>query len=129
MLIGIFVISYLEGVFMQVIWWVLEISLVIFCLGVVSVVIMLQIISVVMCNVLYVCFGLFVVFVFDSLCGVGGCECFESSNVVFVVQVVGLEMMCVVSVFEDLYMCLCNGWLICLSSEFMVMNICFYVFY
>lgn len=40
-MIGILVIVYLEGVFMVVLWWVLEIFLGIFCIGIVSVIFLL----------------------------------------------------------------------------------------
>lgn len=73
-------------------------------------------------NALYVRFGLFAAFVLDSLRGVGGRERFESSNVAFAAQAVGLETMRAASAFEDPHMRLRNGRLIRLSSEFMAMN-------
>ena len=92
-LIGIPATSHPEGAFMQAIWRVLEISLAILCSGVVSAVIMPQTTSAAMRNALYVRFGLFAAFVLDSLRGVGGRERFESSNVAFAAQAVGLETM------------------------------------
>ncbi len=65
---------------------------------------------------------LFAAFVLDSLRGVGGRERFESSNVAFAAQAVGLETMRAASAFEDPHMRLRNGRLIRLSSEFMAMN-------
>ncbi len=47
--------------------------------------------SAAMRNALYVRFGLFAAFVLDSLRGVGGRERFESSNVAFAAQAVGLR--------------------------------------
>ncbi len=121
-LIGIPATSHPEGAFMQAIWRVLEISLAILCSGVVSAVIMPQTTSAAMRNALYVRFGLFAAFVLDSLRGVGGRERFESSNVAFAAQAVGLETMRAASAFEDPHMRLRNGRLIRLSSEFMAMN-------
>ncbi|MGV8671550.1 FUSC family protein, partial [Pseudomonas aeruginosa] len=64
----------------------------------------------------------FAAFVLASLRGVGGRERFESSNVAFAAQAVGLETMRAASAFEDPHMRLRNGRLIRLSSEFMAMN-------
>ena len=103
---------------MQAIWRVLEISLAILCSGVVSAVIMPQTTSAAMRNALYVRFGLFAAFVLDSLRGVGGRERFESSNVAFAAQAVGLETMRAASAFEDPHMRLRSGRLIRLNNEF-----------
>ena len=121
-LIGIPATSHPEGAFMQAIWRVLEISLAILCSGVVSAVIMPQTTSAAMRNALYVRFGLFAAFVLDSLRGVGGRERFESSNVAFAAQAVGLETMRAASAFEDPHMRLRSGRLIRLNNEFMVMT-------
>jgi uncharacterized membrane protein YccC len=98
---------------------VLEISLGILCVTVVSAAILPQTASAAMRNALYQRFGVFALFVTDGLRGRSKREAFEASNVRFIAEAVGLEGLRSVTVFEDPHMRRRNGRLSRLNSEFM----------
>lgn len=118
-MVGLPVLAHPEGAFMAAVWRVLEISLGIVCSTLVSAAILPQTASAAMRNALYQRFGLFALFVTDGLRGRHPREGFESSNVRFIAEAVGLEGLRSVVVFEDPHMRRRNGRLMRMNSEFM----------
>lgn len=128
-LIGLFVLQYLDGVFMSVMMCVVEIMVGIVLVGVVSVFVFLQIIGEQMCMMVCKCFGSFVDYVVVVLLGQFDCVYIEIIYMCFVVDVVGFEVVCSMVVFEDLDMWMCSGCFVWLNSEFMSVLSWFYVLY
>lgn len=118
-MVGLPALAHPEGAFMAAVWRVLEISLGILCSTLVSAAILPQTASAAMRNALYQRFGVFALFVTDGLRGRSQRDSFESSNVRFIAEAVGLEGLRSVTVFEDPHMRRRNGRLSRLNSEFM----------
>lgn len=118
-MVGLPALAHPDGAFMAAVWRVLEISLGILCATLVSAAILPQTSSAAMRNALYQRFGTFALFVTDGLRGRSQREGFESSNVRFIAEAVGLEGLRSVTVFEDPHMRRRNGRLSRLNSEFM----------
>lgn len=118
-MVGLPALAHPEGAFMAALWRVLEISLGILCSTLVSAAILPQTTSAAMSNALYQRFGVFALFVTDGLRGRSQREGFESSNVRFIAEAVGLEGLRSITVFEDPHMRRRNGRLSRLNSEFM----------
>jgi uncharacterized membrane protein YccC len=118
-MIGLPALAHPESAFMAAVWRVLEISLGILCATLVSASILPQTASAAMRNALYQRFGVFALFVTDGLRGRSQRDAFESSNVRFIAEAVGLEGLRSVTVFEDPHMRQRNGRLSRLNSEFM----------
>ncbi|QJI30904.1 FUSC family protein [Pseudomonas sp. ADAK18] len=118
-MVGLPALAHPDGAFMAAVWRVLEISLGILCATLVSAAILPQTASAAMRNALYQRFGTFALFVTDGLRGRSQREGFESSNVRFIAEAVGLEGLRSVTVFEDPHMRRRNGRLSRLNSEFM----------
>ncbi|MGC5702518.1 FUSC family protein [Pseudomonas sp. NFXW11] len=118
-MVGLPALAHPEGAFMAAVWRVLEISLGILCSTLVSAAILPQTASAAMRNALYQRFGVFALFVTDGLRGRSQRDIFESSNVRFIAEAVGLEGLRSVTVFEDPHMRRRNGRLSRLNSEFM----------
>ncbi|MFO2465090.1 FUSC family protein [Pseudomonas sp. 15FMM2] len=118
-MIGLPALAHPDGAFMAAVWRVLEISLGILCATLVSAAILPQTASAAMRNALYQRFGVFALFVTDGLRGRSPRDGFESSNVRFIAEAVGLEGLRSVTVFEDPHMRRRNGRLSRLNSEFM----------
>ncbi|MGL4315698.1 MAG: FUSC family protein [Pseudomonas sp.] len=107
--------------FMQAVWRLLEISLGIFCAGVVSAAILPQTSTAAMRNALYQRFGAFAGFALGHLGG-GQRQAFEQANVAFAAQAVGLEALRSATTFEDPHMRLRSRRMARLNSEFMVLT-------
>ncbi|MDF2397666.1 FUSC family protein [Pseudomonas sp. 3MA1] len=118
-MVGLPALAHPEGAFMAAVWRVLEISLGILCSTLVSAAILPQTASAAMRNALYQRFGVFALFVTDGLRGRSQRDSFETSNVRFIAEAVGLEGLRSVTVFEDPHMRRRNGRLSRLNSEFM----------
>ncbi|POA20497.1 FUSC family protein [Pseudomonas sp. FW300-N1A1] len=118
-MVGLPALAHPDGAFMAAVWRVLEISLGILCATLVSAAILPQTASAAMRNALYQRFGVFALFVTDGLRGRSQSETFESRNVGFIAEAVGLEGLRSVTVFEDPHMRRRNGRLSRLNSEFM----------
>jgi len=103
---------------MAAVWRVLE-FLGILVSTLVSAAILPQTSSAAMRNALYQRFGVFALFVTDGLRGRSQRESFESTNVRFIAEAVGLEGLRSLTVFEDPHMRRRNGRLSRLNSEFM----------
>lgn len=118
-MVGLPALAHPDGAFMAAVWRVLEISLGILCSTLISAAILPQTASAAMRNALYQRFGVFALFVTDGLRGRSKAESFETSNVRFIAEAVGLEGLRSVTVFEDPHMRRRNGRLSRLNSEFM----------
>ena len=118
-MVGLPALAHPDGAFMAAVWRVLEISLGILCSTVVSAAILPQTASAAMRNALYQRFGVFALFVTDGLRGRSKADAFETNNVRFIAEAVGLEGLRSVTVFEDPHMRRRNGRLSRLNSEFM----------
>ena len=118
-MVGLPALAHPDGAFMAAVWRVLEISLGILCSTLVSAAILPQTASAAMRNALYQRFGVFALFVTDGLRGRSKRDAFETSNVRFIAEAVGLEGLRSVTVFEDPHMRRRNGRLNRLNSEFM----------
>ncbi|KAF1024846.1 MAG: p-hydroxybenzoic acid efflux pump subunit AaeB [Pseudomonas sp.] len=118
-MVGLPALAHPDGAFMAAVWRVLEISLGIVCSTLVSAAILPQTSSAAMRNALYQRFGGFALFVTDGLRGRSQREVFESTNVRFIAEAVGLEGLRSLMVFEDPHMRRRNGRLMRLNSEFM----------
>jgi len=121
-MVGLPVVAHPEGAFMAAVWRVLEISLGIMCSTMVSAAILPQSSSAAMRNALYQRFGVFARFVADGLRGVNERAAFETGNVRFIADAIGLEGLRSVTVFEDPHMRRRNGRLNRLNSEFMTIT-------
>ncbi|MEE4083328.1 FUSC family protein [Pseudomonas viridiflava] len=121
-MIGLPALAHPEGAFMAAVWRVLEISMGILCATAVSAVVLPQSASAAMRNALYQRFGVFARFVIDGLRGTQAQDAFETGNVRFVAEAIGLEGLRSVTVFEDPHMRRRNGRLNRLNSEFMAIT-------
>ncbi|MBP1127865.1 MULTISPECIES: FUSC family protein [Pseudomonas] len=118
-MVGLPALAHPDSAFMAAVWRVLEISLGILCSTLVSAAILPQTASAAMRNALYQRFGMFALFVTDGLRGRYQRDGFETANVRFIAEAVGLEGLRSVTVFEDPHMRRRNGRLNRLNSEFM----------
>jgi uncharacterized membrane protein YccC len=98
------------------------IGLGILCSTAVSAAILPQSSGAAMRNALYLRFGVFARFVADGLRGVSSAQAFETGNVRFVAEAIGLEGLRSVTMFEDPHMRRRNGRLNRLNSEFMAIT-------
>ena len=121
-MIGLPALAHPESSFMAAVWRVLEISLGILCSTAVSAAVLPQSSGAAMRNALYLRFGVFARFVADGLRGVSSAQAFETGNVRFVAEAIGLEGLRSVTVFEDPHMRRRNGRLNRLNSEFMAIT-------
>ncbi|WP_338526155.1 FUSC family protein [Pseudomonas batumici] len=121
-MVGLPALAHPEGAFMAAVWRVLEISLGIVCSTFVSAAILPQSASAAMRNALYQRFGVFAGFVGSGLRGPHASAAFETANLGFIAQAVGLEGLRSVTVFEDPHMRRRNGRLNRLNSEFMALT-------
>ncbi|KIH85260.1 FUSC family protein [Pseudomonas batumici] len=121
-MVGLPALAHPEGAFMAAVWRVLEISLGIVCSTFVSAAILPQSSSAAMRNALYQRFGVFAGFVGSGLRGPHASAAFETANLGFIAQAVGLESLRSVTVFEDPHMRRRNGRLNRLNSEFMALT-------
>lgn len=128
-LIGLFLVLYLVVIFDLVMMWVSEIMVGIVCVGLVSVLVFLQVSVFGLVCIICGCFIVFVDMVSVILGGIVDCKQLEVINVCFVGDIIGLEVMCSLVIFEDFEVCLCSGCFFCMNSEFMVLLICVYVLY
>lgn len=121
-MVGLPALAHPESSFMAAVWRVLEISLGIICSTAVSAAIVPQSSGAAMRNALYLRFGVFARFVADGLRGANPRQAFETGNVRFVAEAIGLEGLRSVTVFEDPHMRRRNGRLNRLNSEFMAIT-------
>ncbi|MCD5994017.1 FUSC family protein [Pseudomonas sp. CDFA 602] len=121
-MVGLPALAHPEGSFMAAVWRVLEITLGILCSTAVTAAILPQSSSAAMRNALYQRFGVFARFVVDGLRGSHTQTAFETGNVRFVAEAIGLEGMRSVTVFEDPHMRRRNGRLNRMNSEFMTIT-------
>ncbi|KTB71900.1 FUSC family protein [Pseudomonas syringae] len=121
-MVGLPALAHPQGAFMAAVWRVLEITLGILCSTAVSAAILPQSSSAAMRNALYLRFGVFARFVAEGLRGDISRAAFETGNVRFVAEAIGLEGMRSVTVFEDPHMRRRNGRLNRLNSEFMAVT-------
>ena len=121
-MIGLPVLEHPQQAFMAAVWRGLEISLGILVSTLVSAAILPQSASAAMRNALYQRFGVFAGFVVEALRGDSQRDRFESSNVRFIAEAVGLESLRNVTAFEDPHMRRRNGRLVRMNSEFMAIT-------
>ena len=121
-MVGLPALAHPESSFMAAVWRVLEISLGIVCSTAVTAAILPQSSAAAMRNALYQRFGVFARFVADGLRGSQQRETFETGNVRFIAEAIGLEGLRSVTVFEDPHMRRRNGRLNRLNSEFMTIT-------
>lgn len=121
-MVGLPALQHPDGAFMAAVWRVLEISLGILVSTLVSAAILPQSAGAAMRNALYQRFGVFAGFVVEGLRGDSQRDRFESSNVRFIAEAVGLESLRNVTAFEDPHMRRRNGRLGRMNSEFMAIT-------
>ncbi|MCF5706455.1 FUSC family protein [Pseudomonas syringae] len=121
-MVGLPALAHPESAFMAAVWRVMEISLGILCATAISAVVLPQSASAAMRNALYQRFGVFARFVVEGLRGNQARAAFETANVRFVAEAIGLEGLRSVTVFEDPHMRRRNGRLNRLNSEFMAVT-------
>ncbi|PBQ07368.1 fusaric acid resistance protein [Pseudomonas congelans] len=121
-MVGLPALAHPEGSFMSAVWRVLEITLGILCSTAISAAVLPQSSSAAMRNALYLRFGGFARFVANGLRGDISRAEFETGNVRFVAEAIGLEGLRSVTVFEDPHMRRRNGRLNRLNSEFMTVT-------
>ncbi len=121
-MVGLPALAHPEGAFMAAVWRVVEIALGIVCSTAVTAAILPQSSGAAMRNALYLRFGVFARFVVDGLRSVNERAAFETGNVRFVAEAIGLEGLRSVTVFEDPHMRRRNGRLNRLNSEFMTLT-------
>ncbi len=121
-MVGLPALAHPEGSFMSAVWRVVEISLGILCSTAISAAVLPQSSSAAMHNALYLRFGGFARFVVNGLRGDISRAEFETGNVRFVAEAIGLEGLRSVTVFEDPHMRRRNGRLNRLNSEFMAVT-------
>ncbi|QBF28440.1 FUSC family protein [Pseudomonas tructae] len=121
-MVGLPALQHPDGAFMAAVWRVLEISLGILVSTLVSAAILPQSASASMRNALYQRFGVFAGFVAEGLRGDSQRDRFESSNVRFIAEAVGLESLRSVTAFEDPHMRRRSGRLGRMNSEFMAIT-------
>ena len=121
-MVGLPALAHPEGSFMSAVWRVVEITLGILCSTAISAAVLPQSSSAAMRNALYLRFGGFARFVANGLRGDISRAEFETGNVRFVAEAIGLEGLRSVTVFEDPHMRRRNGRLNRLNSEFMAVT-------
>ncbi|CAG8866980.1 p-hydroxybenzoic acid efflux pump subunit AaeB [Pseudomonas fluorescens] len=121
-MIGLPVLEHPQDAFMAAVWRGLEISLGILVSTLVSAAILPQSASAAMRNALYQRFGVFAGFVVEALRGDSQRDRFETSNVRFIAEAVGLESLRNVTAFEDPHMRRRNRRLARMNSEFMAVT-------
>ncbi|KPW85673.1 Uncharacterized membrane protein YccC [Pseudomonas congelans] len=121
-MVGLPALAHPEGSFMSAVWRVLEITLGILCSTAISAAVLPQSSSAAMRNALYLRFGGFARFVANGLRDDISRAEFETGNVRFVAEAIGLEGLRSVTVFEDPHMRRRNGRLNRLNSEFMTVT-------
>ncbi|EPM64121.1 fusaric acid resistance protein [Pseudomonas syringae pv. actinidiae ICMP 19073] len=121
-MVGLPALAHPEGAFMAAVWRVLEITLGILCSTAVTAAILPQSASAAMRNALYQRFGVFARFMVEGLRGDISPAAFETGNVRFVAEAIGLEGLRSITVFEDPHMRRRNGRLNRLNSEFMAVT-------
>ena len=121
-MVGLPALSQPDSAFMAAVWRVLEIALGILVSTAVSAAVLPQSASASMRNALYQRFGFFAGFVAQGLRGETPAEQFESGNVRFIAEAVGLESLRSVTAFEDPHMRRRNGRVSRLNSEFMAIT-------
>ncbi|PBP34305.1 fusaric acid resistance protein [Pseudomonas syringae] len=121
-MVGLPALAHPEGSFMSAVWRVLEITLGILCSTAISAAVLPQSSSAAMRNALYLRFGGFARFVVNGLRGDISRTEFETGNVRFVAEAIGLEGLRSATVFEDPHMRRRNGRLNRLNSEFMAVT-------
>ncbi|MFB4393445.1 MULTISPECIES: FUSC family protein [unclassified Pseudomonas] len=121
-MIGLPVLQHPDQAFMAAVWRVLEIALGILVSTFVSAAILPQSASAAMRNALYQRFGVFAAVVVEALRGDSQRDRFESSNVRFIAEAVGLESLRNVTAFEDPHMRRRSGRLVRMNSEFMAIS-------
>lgn len=121
-MIGLPVLQHPDQAFMAAVWRVLEIALGILVSTFVSAAILPQSASAAMRNALYQRFGVFAGVVVEALRGDSQRDRFETSNVRFVAEAVGLESLRNVTAFEDPHMRRRSGRLVRMNSEFMAIT-------
>ena len=121
-MIGLPVLQHPDQAFMAAVWRVLEISLGILVSTLVSAAILPQSASAAMRNALYQRFGVFAGVVVEALRGDSQPDRYESSNVRFIAEAVGLESLRNVTAFEDPHMRRRSGRLVRMNSEFMAIT-------
>jgi uncharacterized membrane protein YccC len=121
-MVGLPALAHPEGAFMAAMWRVLEISLGLIVSTAVSAAILPQSASASMRNAMYQRFGVFAGFVAAGLRGDSPREAFESANVRFISEAVGLESLRGVVAFEDPHMRRRSGRVSRLNSEFMAIT-------
>ncbi|RXT95723.1 FUSC family protein [Pseudomonas syringae] len=121
-MVGLPALAHPEGSFMSAVWRVLEITLGILCSPAPPAAGLPQSSSAAMRNALYLRFGGFARFVVNGLRGDISRTEFETGNVRFVAEAIGLEGLRSVTVFEDPHMRRRNGRLNRLNSEFMAVT-------
>ncbi|MCY1390975.1 p-hydroxybenzoic acid efflux pump subunit AaeB [compost metagenome] len=121
-MVGLPVLSHPDGAFMAAVWRVLEISLGLVVSTAVSAAILPQSASASMRNAMYQRFGVFAGFVIEGLRGTSQRDGFESANVRFISDAVGLESLRGVVAFEDPHMRRRAGRVSRLNSEFMAIT-------
>ncbi|MDF0732845.1 FUSC family protein [Pseudomonas entomophila] len=121
-MIGLPVLQHPDQAFMAAVWRVLEIALGILVSTFVSAAVLPQSASAAMRNALYQRFGVFAGVVVEALRGASQHERFETSNVRFIAEAVGLESLRDVTAFEDPHMRRRSGRLVRMNSEFMAIT-------
>ena len=120
--VGLPALSHPDGAFMAAVWRVLEISLGLIVSTFVSAAVLPQSASAAMNNALYQRFGAFAGFATRALRGTSERALFESTNVRFIAEAVGLESLRGITAFEDPHMRRRSGRVSRLNSEFMAIT-------
>ena len=120
--VGLPALAHPDGAFLAAMWRVLEISLGLIVSTFVSAAVLPQSASAAMNNALYQRFGAFAGFATQALRGKGQREVFESTNVRFIAEAVGLESLRSITAFEDPHMRRRSGRVSRLNSEFMAVT-------
>ena len=120
--VGLPALAHPDGAFLAALWRVLEISLGLIVSTFVSAAVLPQSASASMNNALYQRFGAFAGFASQALRGNTQRELFESNNVRFIAEAVGLESLRGITAFEDPHMRRRSGRVSRLNSEFMAVT-------
>jgi uncharacterized membrane protein YccC len=120
--VGLPALAHPDGAFLAAMWRVLEISLGLIVSTFVSAAVLPQSASAAMNNALYQRFGAFAGFATQALRGNSQRELFESNNVRFIAEAVGLESLRGITAFEDPHMRRRSGRVSRLNSEFMAVT-------
>jgi uncharacterized membrane protein YccC len=121
-MVGLPALTHPDGAFLAALWRVLEIALGLAVATAVSAAILPQSASASLRDGLYQRFGVFAAFVAQGLRGEIARDAFESTNLRFVAEAVGLESLRGVVAFEDPHMRRRSGRVSRLNSEFMAVS-------